>query len=370
MRKFIITFAFVLIMCVTAFGDDDNSVIFKQHMENFDFEDINYYSEQNVGMSIEELMQYIVLDSGDISVTKIFEGLTRVIFSEIYSNSDMMKSLIIICILSGIILTISNSLKDSSIAQMGFYINYIMVANILFTSYYISLGILKDVIHNILNIIRSALPLTMGMMIAGGNSASAYAFNPVMLIVVDILGGLIDNVVTPFITFSVIVHILNNISEKEMLSKMAELFKQFSVWSLRGVSIIFMGVISFYKISTPILNSAVNKTAKSAIGMLPVVGDVFTGSVDMALYWINAIKSGFGLGLVVIIVGMSILPIIKILASILIYKFTAAIIQPIADSRITDVIDCMGGYTAIILSSLITVIIMFVFSILMMLSSF
>ena len=367
MKKIFLIVLLVIIFAVTVQADEEPSIILDEQFGSFDFDEINSVVDDSLDIDFESLVKDIVLGNVEISFVDILEYIVQSIFSEIYNNSKLMKSLIVICILSGIISTIATGLKDSSITQMGFFINYIMVANILFTGFYMCVDILSGSIAEILNIIRASLPLIIGILITGGNVASASMLNPLMLVAVELLSNVINTFLIPLITFSVILRILNALSEKEILSKMSDLFKLVAVWGLRCVAIVFMGLLSIQRVSAPILNDTINKTAKATVNMVPVVGDIFAGSLESAMYWIGALKNGLGIGVVIVIVLSCMVPIIKIIAVLAIYKITAAVIQPITDGRISEIIDCMGEYTGVILSALITVMVMFIISVLIML---
>lgn len=91
-----------------------------------------------------------------------------------------------------------------------------------------------------------------------------------------------------------------------------------------------------------------------------------TGAVDTVLNWSILIKNGVALGGVVIVALVCLVPILKLIALILVYKCTAAIVQPISEDRVVKCMDQIGSFCSLLLGSMATVAIMFIFSIVMM----
>ena len=116
------------------------------------------------------------------------------------------------------------------------------------------------------------------------------------------------------------------------------------------------------------VNSAINKTAKTAVSFIPIVGDVINGTIDGVMHFMGLVKGSVGVGVVIIILIACSVPILKLISFIIIYKITAILIEPISDKRITACIDCIGEYTKMILSTLFIFVFLFILVVSVMLS--
>ena len=104
------------------------------------------------------------------------------------------------------------------------------------------------------------------------------------------------------------------------------------------------------------------------MGAIPVVGGVLNGAIDSVMYFSDAVKSGALVTIILIIISICVVPTIKILAIVITYKLMAAVIQPISDPRIVKCIDSIGSYTAMLLGCVVLVMVMFIFSVMIILS--
>ena len=82
--------------------------------------------------------------------------------------------------------------------------------------------------------------------------------------------------------------------------------------------------------------SAVNRTVEA----IPWIGDVTGGVAEVALGSAVLIKNGIGAAGMVIAVMVCAVPVIRLVLLAFIYKFVAAMVQPVSDKRITA---CIGG---------------------------
>jgi len=368
MKKVVLIIFFIFFISFDVFAQDTN--IIDEELDIIDFSDMdtiinkgNYFKYKN----FKEMVRAIVTGEESISAASILKLCFKNSINEFKMQGSFIKSLIIIAILSGIIKILTDSFKSET-AELGFYIGYIIIVGILFNSFSISIEILRDTAYYITIIMKSALPIMISLLAAAGNVSSAYMLNCLILFCVNIVSDFIIDIVVPFISFAAVIHIINCLSKKDILTKFAQLLKSCISWTIKGTSYIFIGILSIQRLSAPILNSAVSKTAKSVINMVPVVGEILTGSVDSVLYWFNAIKNGMSVAVIIVIIINCTLPIVKFIVIIFVYKFIAAVIQPICDKRISECIDIIGDYTILLLGTLFCIVIMFIFSILIIIS--
>ena len=77
---------------------------------------------------------------------------------------------------------------------------------------------------------------------------------------------------------------------------------------------------------------------------IPVVGKMFSDTVEIAAGYVVMIKHALGIYGVLIIVGMILAPVLKIGAIALIYKVSAAIVEPLGDSRTAGILEVMSAH--------------------------
>jgi stage III sporulation protein AE len=185
---------------------------------------------------------------------------------------------------------------------------------------------------------------------------------------VNVGASLIKNFIVPAIMLGAGIYIVNYLTEHEIIGKFAALIKQAASWALKGIVILFAAVLGLQRVSTPILDNLAMKTARSATGAVPVVGDMLTGAMDTVLGFAQAAKSGMSVAVIISVVMVCALPVMRVLVLVAVYKFIAAAIQPVCDKRICDCIDAIASFTLLLLGAAVSVCVMFLFAVMIMLS--
>lgn len=343
----------------------------EEQLDMLDLEEISsvidktYLSGQ---IGFKDLVTQAVMGELDLSPQSAVNYIIKIFFSEITDNLAIIRNLLIVAVLTALLKNLSDSFKNKSVGELGFYAGYIMIITILFSSFRIACGIATDMVQELASLIGASVPLVTTLAVMSGNVSAAYVLNPSLLFLANIVTNAIRDFILPGIIMAASVQIVNFLSGKEILTKLSELFKNSLSFALKTMAVLFMGIISLQRISAPIFDSVMGKTAKSAISMVPVVGDALSASVDTYFYWSQAAKSGVVVAVFVVTAAMFALPILKIASLIFIYKLTAGIVQPVCDERIVKCIDAVGGYTVLILGAVTTVAVMFLFALIVVLS--
>lgn len=367
MKKIFLTLALIFLFSTETYGSE---ILTRQlDMLNLDeFSSVIDKTYEGNSIDIKELALNALSGNLDISISGIIRSCLNIFMGEVVSNIALMRNLLVISLLSAILKNFSDSFKNSSIGEISFFAVYSILVLIAFSSFRTACFIASETTEMLSSIISGGMPLITAIVLMSGYTASAYVFNPILMFLANSITFFISDVVLPGIILVASLQIVNYLTEKEMLTRLTELFKSLLTTGLKVLGILFMGVLSLQRITAPIINSAIGKTAKSAINAVPVVGEVFATTVDTYFYWAQAAKSGV---IVAVFIGVTLVfavPIIKIVSLMVMYKLTAAIIQPICDARIVNCLDAIGSFTGLLLSAALTVIIMFLFSLMIILT--
>ena len=116
---------------------------------------------------------------------------------------------------------------------------------------------------------------------------------------------------------------------------------------------IFVGVISLEGTLSSSVDGITAKTTKAVVSSaIPVVGKILGDAVDTVLGCGIVLKNAVGIIGVIVIIGICIVPILKLGILTIIYKLLATLTQAIADKKITSLLDETGDIFKIFLGIL------------------
>ena len=116
---------------------------------------------------------------------------------------------------------------------------------------------------------------------------------------------------------------------------------------------IFVGVVSLEETLASSVDGITAKTAKTVVSSaIPVVGKILGDAVDTVLGCGIILKNAVGIVGVIIVIGICIMPIIKLSILFLSYKLLAIVSEPIADKNIVGLLEQIGDIFKIFLGVL------------------
>ncbi|MFL6560835.1 MAG: stage III sporulation protein AE, partial [Bacillus sp. (in: firmicutes)] len=154
--------------------------------------------------------------------------------------------------------------------------------------------------------------------------------------------------------------IVSTMSEQYKVSQLAALLRNWSI-GLMGIFLtVFLGVISVQGASAAVTDGVTIRTAKFVTGnFIPVIGRMFTDATDTVVSASVLLKNTVGIAGVGILLIIVAFPAIKILMIAFIYKFAAAILQPLGGGPIITCLDIISKSVIYVFAALGIVSLMF-----------
>lgn len=345
------------------------TLIFLPHKVFADTEEIMSTTQEKFNISgfIKEAEKYMEQSFGDINLTEmlnqamqgkidnksIYIKLINLLGKEIISSLKILISILVIIVIHGILKSITDNLENSSISQIIYFVQYILIVTLIMSNFTEIIKIVKETANDLVGFINVLIPLLLTLLIYTGNIATSTLLQPIILFISNFIGNIIVDVLIPIVLIIVVFSVISKISERVQIDKLSKFLKSGVVWFLGFVLTIFVGVVSLEGTLSSSVDGITAKTAKTAVSsIIPVVGKVLGDVVDSVLGCGVILKNAVGIIGVVVIIGICILPIIKIGTLSIIYNLASAVIQPVADDKIVKLLDEMGGVFKLLLGIL------------------
>ena len=255
----------------------------------------------------------------------------------------VLAGVLVIVVIHSILKNISEGLENKGIAQITYYVQYILIVTLIMTNFVQIIEIIRESIQNLVNFMNLLVPILITLMITTGGIVSANLIQPILLFIITFIGYLITGIIIPFVLISTSLGIVSKISDKVQIDKLSKFFKSSVVWVLGVVLTIFVGILSVEGSLSSNVDGITAKTAKAAVSsFIPVVGKILGDAVDTVIGCSAILKNATGIIGIIIIIGIVILPIVKLAILMGIYYLGAALCQPIADGKIVSLLEQMG----------------------------
>ncbi len=327
-------------------------------LSNFDFSDAdktyrelmeqeNDFGGQSFSELVEEIMGSSYSDKG------IWDAIWRVLFGVFANNKKALVQIIILAVLSALIssfLPVINSEQVSDMAQM---VIKIVLVTILMASFTGACNVCVTTLDNCIAMYESIVPVFFTIVIAVSGSMTGAAYYEVILIMITIINSVYKNVLVNLVRIYILFSVADMITGKEQFSKMCELLAGAVKLSCKATMAVFSGIGCIKGLINPASDAYKKNMLYKSLKLVPVAGGSLEAVSQAVMGAGTVIKNSVGVAVIVALAAVCAVPIIKLMVLTMLYKVTAAFIEPVADKNFVKVVNAAGS--AIGLLTVITV---------------
>lgn len=309
----------------------------------------SYTSDVFNDMDLNEIFNSAI--SGNVDNKKIVKNVCKIFGQEIQNAISIFASILVIVVINSILNCITEGLENKSVSKIAFYVQYILIVTIILTNFSSIIQSIKESVNNMNSFTNMLVPIMMTLIITTGSVTTASIIQPIIVFMITMIGNFINNIAIPLILVSTALGIVSKISDKIQVGRLAKQIKSYTIWIIGIILTIFVTVVSVNGNLSSSVDAVTAKTAKAAVSnLIPVVGKILGDAVDSVIGCSNILKNAIGIIGVVVVIAISIMPIVKLLLLMGIYYLGAAICEPIADTKIVQLLDQMGDTFKVLLA--------------------
>jgi len=339
----------------------------ESQLESLDLSELQQFIEEiekDVGsyipdFGLESVIEDIRSGGLDLNFAGFLKGLIQYLFHELIAHSSLLGRLVVLAVISAVLYNLLDAFEGST-GKIAYTVVYLVLITIALGSFSAAVKIGSEAISQMVSFVQALLPVLLTLLAAIGGISSAAILHPFIIVALGLLGTMIKDFVFPLIYLSAVLGIVNHITDRFNVSRLAGLMKQISVASLGIFLTLFVGFLGLQGIAGAVADSVTLKTAKFMAGtFVPVVGKILADATEVVLGTSLLIKNAVGVVGIVILFVICVFPVIKIIAMVLVYRLAAALVQPIGDSKIAGALDTMAGMLTLVFASVVAVGFMF-----------
>ena len=339
---------------------DENE--FSNQEEIFGISSFIQNSKQYTGNFFDNIDIGEILNSaikGEIDNTTIYKKILNKLGNEVQTGIKSLACILAIIIIHSILKSISESLENDSVSKLIYYVQYIAIITIIMGNFSDIINLVKETTTNLIGFMNTLIPVLISLMVYTGSITTTSILEPIILFMINFIGNLIQDILIPVILIITSISIISKISDRVQINKISKFLKSSTVWLLGTILTIFVGVVSLEGTLSSSVDGITAKTAKAIVSSaVPVVGKILGDVVDSVLGCGVILKNAVGFVGVIIIIGICILPILKLTVLTFSYKLVASVSEVIADDKIVKLLDEIADIFKILLAILVSIMFM------------
>lgn len=313
----------------------------------------NFFDDIDIGEILNSAIK------GEIDNTTIYKKILNKLGNEVQTGIKSLACILAIIIIHSILKSISESLENDSVSKLIYYVQYIAIITIIMGNFSDIINLVKETTTNLIGFMNTLIPVLISLMLYTGSITTTSILEPIILFMINFIGNLIQEILIPVILIITSISIISKISDRVQINKISKFLKSSTVWLLGTILTIFVGVVSLEGTLSSSVDGITAKTAKAIVSSaVPVVGKILGDVVDSVLGCGVILKNAVGFVGVIIIIGICILPILKLTVLTFSYKLVASVSEVIADDKIVKLLDEIADIFKILLAILVSIMFM------------
>lgn len=286
-------------------------------------------------------------------------------FMDLKANMKVIFRIIIISLIAAFFKSFTQSFDNKQVSEMGFLVVFLLVIASIVQSYYLLNDVAKGLIQNLIYFIEALVPSLLTVTVLSGAAVSSTMFSQTMVMLIGIIDRFILSVMLPFLYIILVLVVLNTLTDEESLSKLITILKKGYEWTIKILLWLFVAIFGLQSFGMPVVDGMLSRTAKQTIGIVPVVGTTISEISDIVLGCGSLIKNAFGIGAIIGILFIAIVPVVKVGVIALLYKLSSAFIEPVSDSKLVNCLSHVGDVCFLLLGTVLLVSLLLVVAIAM-----
>ncbi len=337
--------------------DSVSQILQKKLLDEIQIDDIQKMLNEIMGdhsFSAGKMLMDILNGDDPVSKESVRNFLYSLFFSEIENEKNLLMKLLLIILIAAVLAEFADVFGNGQAGDISFYIVYLALFMILMGNFMQLGNTLAQHLLRITDFMKILSPAYFMAVTASTGAATAAVFYEGVLLMIWAIQWLLINLFLPVVNLSVLLKMVNHLSKEEMLSKMSEFLDIAVSWGLKTLLGTAVGLQIVRNMVSPVIDtlrrSAIGKTAST----IPGIGNAVTAVTELLLASAVMVRNSLGAVIVIILLFIGADPVVHYGSLSLLYRFLAAIAQPVSDKRVVGALGTIGEGCALLLKLLMT----------------
>ena len=329
---------------------------------DYDYSEINEITNE-YDLDFEAVVNKCI--AGDVkgALSMLWEGVKGELFGELFGQKELLIKIVTIGVIASVFSNISGAFVTSNISETSFYLTFTALLGMLVSGYVLIANIVTETLNRLLELMEAIVPVYVLSLSFSTGQASATGAYQIIAMAIIFVEKIIHMAVLPLVYAYMIAGVMNNLINGSFLTKACELLKNIVNWILKALMSVIVGINVIQGMITPIVDSLKTSALGKAAGMIPGIGNSLSSMSEVILGSGTLIKNSIGMAAMIAIIVLVFSPVLKSLVMSLAYKVASAILEPVSDKRVINVITAVYESVSMLVKTLLYAVVFFVLTI-------
>lgn len=303
-------------------------------------------------MSILPMIKEVYDGNGEGILLTILKNVKQTVFMEWKDIKSIFVTIIIIVLVSTMFSTFKDTFRNAQIAEISFYINYLLLIVFFMNIFASILEIGEDTLKNIEEFMRIFFPTFFLIVGSTAGAGTGLAYYQIAGVVIYLVEWCLLSVLLPAISAYMLFVLMNGIWEEEKLTLLLEMFQKAIRFLLKFLLGILTGAGMIQSMIVPVIDRIQGEAVYKVVESVPGIGELTEGALRIWLGSTILIKNSVGIVGCILLIGMCMVPVVKIFVFGCLFKVTAAILGIAGDKKMIVCTNHVGDGVFLVLQTI------------------
>ncbi len=301
-----------------------------------DFSDISSFLEEKeeIPVTFEEVIEAL-LGGGEIPYEKLGDYIKDIVLSGFAENQNLVLGLLVVSLAFSILKNYAKGFSNSYVSEISFFLCYCFMMVLLLQSFSVMNETVLKTTDDMVAFMKVFIPVYCAAISFSLNLNSSAAAYSIIFAAIYLVEWMIRYLLVPLVQIYIMLEFLNHLMEEERFKRLSELAAETVRLLLKAAVSFVLGINIIQGLIAPAMDRLAGNTITKTIQMVPGIGNVMNGMGQIFLSSGIVIKNCVGAAALLILVLLCAVPFLKMAFLAVLYKFLSAILEPIADKRLS-----------------------------------
>ncbi|MCI9407567.1 MAG: hypothetical protein HFK06_04340 [Clostridia bacterium] len=373
--------ALILTGGIAAFADDTGLEDINQNiadlLKDLDLSELQKYLDENTdsyllkfGSTAGEIVEYLIHGNLGTDYGGYLSELFSIIFKNIIALIPAFAEITAVALLSAIVSSAEGNILGKSTSKIVHLACYSLIILILAS---MLTGIVTNCIacvNRIKRQIEIITPILATLTVLTGGTSSAAIYQPSAIFLSGGAVEIVSGFIFPAAIAVIVLNFMSKLNPQMSFSGVTTFLKSIMKWVIGITVTVFSIFITMQSSASSLFDGIIFKATKYVVSnSVPIVGNFLSSGFDMLSSAGLLIKSSVGLCGIILLLFEIIAPIIALAAFSLILKLVGAIVQPIGENVLYQLLSDLSKDIEYFIAGLLTVAFMYALVIMLIINS-
>ena len=273
---------------------------------------------------------------GAYGPAQLVRGVWEIAAGDLVQESRLLGELLALGVVAALLELLAEGFERQEVSRFATAAVYLALAVLAIDAFYQAAQLVEQSVGLMVGLMQSMLPLVTMLLAGVGAFMTAGLFHPLMLVAINVIAAIVRGLVIPALIAGVVLEVIGQVSGFR-LSGIATLLRQVGLWTTGAALTLFVGLIAVYGAAGPVMDGVALRSGKFlANTFIPVVGKLFSDAAEAVFGSTYLLKDAVGLIGLLGVGYLIVVPILKLLVLILVFRLSAGVLAPIGSKTIVD----------------------------------